>query len=493
MIKSDKGRVLAALYVEKGRAGKWIFSKCTVGVLVTPLRFPSALFNKITVAAFLPWRGSFHRKACKDRASTPPALSVQKHQNLFSSFGPGMKRVSGYKPPLAARPSPIYSWFEIIKRLLISIISMSCFELTCESKSSLARTGVLSTVHNKLETPFFMPVATKGAVKFVSHPQLNEMNVDCLISNAFINYLKPGLEHIKKAGGLHNFFGWDKSLFTDSGGFQLLSEDFVDHVTDKGVFFRNPFDKSIHLITPENAVQIQNSLGSDVAMCLDHVLHFGKSRLDYFDAMVRTTEWALRCKEAHKNPNQLLFGITQGGTFLDLRKKSTIALEAMDFDGLAFGGLCIGEDPKTMYDVTEFSKKFVSKEKPIYLMGVGSPLEILNLVERGVDIFDSAYPTRMARHGKIFTHTGCVQINRSKYKEDFSSLDSECDCFVCKSHSKSYLHHLFKTYEQNGLMLLSYHNTFFIANLIKEIRAAIKENNFEKFKKEFEFNYKNKK
>ena len=367
---------------------------------------------------------------------------------------------------------------------------MSCFEITKESSKSLARTGLLHTAYADLETPFFMPVATKGAVKFVSHKQLEEMKVDCLISNAFINYLNPGLDLIKSAGGIHKFFGWKKSLFTDSGGFQLLSEDFVDHVNDKGVYFRNPFDKSVHLITPERAIEIENTLGSDVAMCLDHVLHFGKTRLDYFDAMVRTAKWAKRCKESHKNPNQLLFGITQGGTFPDLRKKSTVALEAMDFDGLAFGGLCIGEDPKTLFDVTEFSKKFVSKNRPIYLMGVGSPLEILNLVERGVDIFDSAYPTRMARHGKIFTHKGCVQINRSKHKLDFSPLDSECDCFVCKSHSKAYLHHLFKTYEQNGLMLLSYHNTFFIADLIQKIRTSIKENNFESFKKDFEKKYK---
>jgi len=367
---------------------------------------------------------------------------------------------------------------------------MSCFELTHESASSLARTGILHTAHGDLETPFFMPVATKGAVKFVEHPNLYKMKIDCLITNAFINYLKPGLSIIEKAGGLHKFFGWEKSLFTDSGGFQLLSEDFVDHVTNNGVHFRNPFDKSIHLITPEQATHIQNTLGSDVAMCLDHVLHFGKNRLDYFDAMVRTTEWALRCKESHKNKNQLLFGITQGGTFLDLRKKSTLALEAMGFDGLAIGGLCIGEDPNTMHNITEYSKRFIAKERPIYLMGVGSPLEILNLVERGVDIFDSAYPTRMARHGRIFTHKGPLLIQRSIHKESFASLDPECDCFVCKNHTRAYLHHLFKTYEQNGLMLLSYHNTYFIAKLMQEIRVAIKENNFEKFKKAFEQKYK---
>jgi queuine tRNA-ribosyltransferase len=189
----------------------------------------------------------------------------------------------------------------------------------------------------------------------------------------------------------------------------------------------------------------------------------------------------------------LLFGITQGGTFPDLRKKSTLALEKIGFDGLAFGGLCIGENPEEMYKITKYSKKFVAKNRPIYLMGVGSPLEILELFSLGVDIFDSAYPTRMARHGRIFTSTGIVEIDFSKYKQDFSPLDKNCDCFVCKNHSRAYLHHLFKTYEQNGLMLLSYHNTFFIANLMKNIRASLKEGTFEKFKKEFEKNYKSKK
>jgi queuine tRNA-ribosyltransferase len=237
-------------------------------------------------------------------------------------------------------------------------------------------------------------------------------------------------------------------------------------------------------------------LGSDVAMCLDHVVHFGKNKLDYFDAMVRTVEWAQRCKKAHDsnqnkmNSGQLLFGITQGGTFSDLRQKCTKVLEAMDFDGLAFGGLCIGECPNKMYSLASFSKKFVSPSRPIYLMGVGSPLELLNLVERGVDIFDSAYPTRMARHGLIFTSTGQIKIDKSLYKEDFSPLDSGCDCFVCRNHSRAYLHHLFKTYEQNGHLLLSFHNLYFIAKLMCQIRVSIKENNFEKFKKEFEEKYK---
>jgi queuine tRNA-ribosyltransferase len=372
---------------------------------------------------------------------------------------------------------------------------MSCFEVKTKSVKSNARTGFLQTPHAKLETPFFMPVATKGAMKFVTHKEASEMGINCMISNAFINYLKPGLPLIEKAGGLHKFMAWEKGLFTDSGGFQLILEHFVHKVTDQGVYFRNPFDKSIELVSPEKAIHIQNALGSDVAMCLDHQPVFGKSRANYLDSLIRTIEWAERCKKAHDTnenkttKNQLLFGITQGGIHVDLRVKAAQAMDLIGFDGIALGGFGIGEAQTDMYSVIAASKKVIPETKPVYVMGIGSPLELLGAISNGADIFDSAYPTRMARHGKIFTHKGCVQINRGRYREDLSSLDSKCDCYVCKTHSKAYLHHLFKTYEQNGLMLLSYHNTYFIANLIKNIRASINEGAFEKFKMDFEKQY----
>ncbi|MCX6803577.1 MAG: tRNA guanosine(34) transglycosylase Tgt [Candidatus Diapherotrites archaeon] len=376
---------------------------------------------------------------------------------------------------------------------------MSCFELISESNSSSARVGFLRIAHGKIQTPFFMPVATKGAVKFVTHKELqNEMNVECLISNAFINYLKPGLGTISAAGGLHKFMSWDKSLFTDSGGFQLILDHFVHKISDKGVSFRNPFDKSIELISPEKAVHIQNSLGSDVAMCLDHQPAFGKTRADYLDSLIRTIGWAQECKKAHDsnenkiNPSQLLFGITQGGTHADLRVKAAHAMCEIGFDGIALGGFGIGEAQSDLYNIISASKKVILKEKPVYVMGIGSPIELLNAISNGADIFDSVYPTRMARHGLIFTHKGQFKIDKSVHKNSFAPLDPACSCFVCKNHSRAYLHHLFKTHEQNGLMLLSYHNTFFITNLLKEIRVAIRENTFEKFKKEFELSYKSK-
>jgi queuine tRNA-ribosyltransferase len=371
----------------------------------------------------------------------------------------------------------------------------SCFEIKYSSSKSKARSGILHTAHSDVATPFFMPVATKGAVKYVTHPELKEMEVDCVISNAFINYLKPGLSLIEKAGGLHKFMSWDKALFTDSGGFQLILDHFVHKVTDKGVYFKNPFDKSIELVTPTKAIHIQNSLGSDVAMCLDHQPLFGKSRADYLDSAIRTIEWAQECKKAHEenknktNKDQLLFAIAQGGVHKDIRCKCALALHKVGFDAVALGGFGIGEAQIDMYSIISEVKKVLPIDNPTYIMGIGSPIEILNAVNNGADMFDSAYPTRMARHGLIFTHKGQIKIDRAIHKESFVSLDSACDCFVCKNHTRAYLHHLFKTYEQNGLMLLSYHNTYFMTNLLKEIRLAIKENRFEKYKSDFEKNY----
>ncbi len=372
---------------------------------------------------------------------------------------------------------------------------MSCFEITSKD-SSLARTGFLNTAHGKVASPFFMPVATKGAVKFVSHPQLKEMNVECLISNAFINYLKPGLSLIEQAGGLHKFMSWDKSLFTDSGGFQLILDHFSPKVTEKGVTLTNPFDKSRELISPEKSTLIQNSLGSDVAMCLDHQPLFGKSRANYLDSAIRTIEWAQRCKKTHDenqnktNKHQLLFAIAQGGIHKDIRQKCALALHKLDFDAVALGGFGIGEAQVDMYSIIRSVKEVLPENNFTYVMGIGSPLELLNAVACGADCFDSAYPTRMARHGKVFTHSGPIEIDQANNRKSFAPLDSECNCFVCKNYSRAYLSHLFRTHEQNGPMLLSYHNTFFIINLMKNIRSAIKENNFSNFKKEFENKYK---
>ena len=258
---------------------------------------------------------------------------------------------------------------------------------------------------------------------------------------------------------------------------------------------KNPFDKSRELITPEKAIEIQNILGSDVAMVLDHQPVFGKSRNDYLDSAIRTIEWAERCKNFHdnnknkRNKGQLLFAIAQGGNHSDIRQKCALALTKIGFDGVALGGFGIGEAQEEMCRIIKDVKKVLPENNPTYIMGIGSPIEILNAVANGADCFDSAYPTKMARHGKIFTSSGPIEISSSKNKNSFTPLDEECDCFVCKEYSRAYLHHLFKTYEQNAHILLSYHNIYFMGNLIKNIRVSINENKFDNFKKSFEKKY----
>jgi queuine tRNA-ribosyltransferase len=366
-----------------------------------------------------------------------------------------------------------------------------------KNKDNNARVGVLNLAHAKVKTPFFMPVATKGALKNIKHSEVKNLGIECIISNAFINYLKPGLSLIKEAKGLHNFMSWEKGLFTDSGGFQLILDDFVDKITDKGVYFRNPFDKSIELITPKKAIEIQNILGSDVAMCLDHQPKFGQERSDYLDSCIRTIEWAKECKSAHINnknkttKNQLIFGITQGGIHTDLRVKTALALEQIGFDGIALGGFGIGEAQVQMKKVLKETKKVLPENRPIYVMGIGSPLEILAAIKEGADMFDSVYPMRMARHGLLLTRKGKLKIERGKYKNDFSKVDEKCSCELCKNHSKAFLHHLFKTHEQNAHVLASLHNLTFINDLIKDSRIAIEKKEFKKFKRNFEKNYKN--
>ncbi|MBI4044059.1 MAG: tRNA guanosine(34) transglycosylase Tgt [Candidatus Diapherotrites archaeon] len=359
------------------------------------------------------------------------------------------------------------------------------FSLKSVDSSSDARNGILSTAHFEVETPFFMPVATKGAVKYVSNGELYGMGTQCMISNAFLFSMRPGLNVVKKARGIHRFINWNRGLFTDSGGFQVLDDGFLVRITEKGVLFNNPFDQRNELLSPEEAIRIQNDLGSDVAMCLDDVPKFGHSKEYFARSLKRTLEWAARCKKAHANEKQLLFGITQGGTFKDLRVHAAQTLSALDVDGIALGGLCIGESKKAMHAMVESSKKHIPEEKPVYLMGVGSPEDILEAVSLGVDCFDSAFPTRIARHGSVFTARGRIDLGKALYAKDLSPLDSACTCFVCKDFSRSFLSHLFKTKEETGLRYLSYHNLFFLQHFMANLRTALREGEFARFKKGF--------
>lgn len=350
-----------------------------------------------------------------------------------------------------------------------------------------ARTGILETSHGKVETPSFMAVATKGAAKLITTDELEEMGSQSVISNAFMLYLKPGLKVIGKHGGLHKFMDWNRTIFTDSGGFQVLSLENGFHVKThgKGIEFRSPFDGTKHVLTPKKVMEIQNNLNSDVAMGLDHMPLYGCTKDEAIESLKNTHRWMEECKKLHKNRRQLLFGISQGSIYPDLRKLSVKFIDNLDFDGIAFGGLAIGEPKEDMYRMIEISSKNCSKEKPRYVMGVGSPEDILKCASMGVDTFDSVWPTRNARHGHIFTHGGPINIENSSFREDCSALDKDCGCKVCRKHTKSYIHHLFRTKEPLGLRLASYHNLFFIQDMLKNTRKAIENSRFDSFKRDF--------
>jgi queuine tRNA-ribosyltransferase len=354
-----------------------------------------------------------------------------------------------------------------------------------------AKAGILKTVHGKVQTPFFMPVATKATVKYIDHNQLCQTNTNAIIANAFLLYLNPGVKAITKIGGLHKFMNFNKTIFTDSGGFQILSPDFLMDKSDKGVYFRSPFDGKRHLFTPESSINIQEKLGADIIMAFDDVPNYSKDYNSIAQAVRRTTRWAERCKKAHKNKKQLLFGITQGGIFGDLREKSTREINKLDFDGIAIGGLSIGEPKKQMYSVIKQSIALINKEKPVYLMGVGSPEDLVELVSHGVDIFDSCFPTQNARHNTIFTRKGKVKINKRKYSKDSKPLDANCDCHVCKNLSRAYIHHLVRVKEPSALIYTTFHNIYFIQRLMREMRESILHNEFKNFRKRFKKDFKN--
>jgi len=359
------------------------------------------------------------------------------------------------------------------------------FEITSEDKA--ARTGILKTAHGKIKTPFFMPVATKGAVKFIDFQELTTIGAECIISNSLLLHLKPGLDVIKKAGGLHKFYNWKHGIFTDSGGFQSLDDFFLQNTNQKGADFRSPFDGKTQLITPEKAMDIQLALGSDVAMCLDDVPRFNDTLQVTRSKTLRTHTWAKICKEYHdqKKDGQLLFGIAQGGMSKELRKKSIQFITGLDFEGIAIGGLAIGEPIKTMYDMLRASVPHIPKEKPRYLMGVGSPEDLLECISLGVDCFDSTFPTQNARHSTLLTWKGKLRLDRKEFSDDFRAVDQDCDCLACKNYSRAYIQHQLRANEAVGKKLATYHNLYFVQRLMEKCREAIRENKFEKFRKEF--------
>jgi queuine tRNA-ribosyltransferase len=360
-----------------------------------------------------------------------------------------------------------------------------------------ARTGELKTAHGVAKTPFFMPVATKLTVKHVTPMELEGMGCQSVITNAYVNYLKPGLDLIKKAGGVHKLMRFGKCMFSDSGGFQMLNKSFLKEISDKGAKFADPFSNRTHVMSPENIIQVERELGSDVAMCLDHVPSVTDSPADWAEATRRTHVWAERCKKYHDahdqkdyyGNRQLLFGIAQGGLSKELREKSAKFIDSLGFDGLAVGGLCIGETREAMFKALQWQIPHLSAEKPRYMMGVGSPEDIIEAVSNGVDCFDSIYPTQNARHCHVFTRSGTIKLDKGKYKEDMGPLDPDCDCYVCKNFTRAYLHHLSRSFEWTHHRYLSYHNVYWVIKFMERIRGAIDKGEFNGFKKEFDSNY----
>lgn len=347
----------------------------------------------------------------------------------------------------------------------------------------------METQHGLVETPVFMPVATQGSVKSLTPAEVRDLGAQIVLANAYHLYLQPGVEVVKGLGGLHKFTGWDGPILTDSGGFQAFSLGSLRKVGDEGVLFRSHIDGSEHYFTPEAATLHQEILGADIIMCLDHCIAYGETRDAVTGALERTHRWAMRCKEAHGQSDasswQALFGIVQGGVFPELRSESAEYITSLDFDGYAVGGLAVGEDKGSMYEVTDQVAGHLPEDKPRYLMGVGSPEDLLECVSRGIDMFDCALPTRVARNGAIFTREGRVDITNRRFKEVGGPVEDGCDCYTCGLFSTGFLHHLFKSKELLGLRLASIHNLRFVIRLMESSRKAIIEDSFESFKNGF--------
>jgi len=360
------------------------------------------------------------------------------------------------------------------------------FQLIKECKQSGARLGLLQTPHGIIETPVFMPVGTQATVKAMTPGELKEIDAQIILSNTYHLYLRPGHELIDKAGGLHKFMNWDRPILTDSGGFQVFSLGSLRKISEKGVEFRSHIDGSKHFISPEKAIEIENALGPDIIMAFDECAPYPADYEYVKNSLERTTRWAKRCKDAHSKPDkQGLFGIIQGGMYRDLRIQSAKEITELDFPGYAIGGLSVGEPKDLMYEVLEYTTPQMPSDKPRYLMGVGSPDCLIEGVIRGVDMFDCVLPTRIARNGTAMTSVGKIVIKNAKYFSDFEALDPNCDCYTCKNYSRAYLRHLYKAEEILSARLVTYHNLFFLINLMKEVRKAIMEDRLLDFRKTF--------
>lgn len=364
------------------------------------------------------------------------------------------------------------------------------FELIKTAKDSKARLGKIVTDHGEIETPIFMPVGTRATVKTMTSEELKQLNAQIILSNTYHLFLRPGTEIIEKAGGLHKFMHWDRPILTDSGGFQVFSLADNRKITEEGVEFRSHIDGSKQFLSPEKSIHIQNILGSDIIMAFDECAPYPSSYEYIQHSMERTLRWAKRCKDYHTNgDHQALFGIIQGGMYKDLREISARETVEIAFPGYAVGGLSVGEPLELMNEILDHTTNFMPKDKPRYLMGVGTPDYLFEAVERGIDMADCVLPTRIGRNGTAMTSQGRVVIRNAKYKEDFSPLDPNCGCYVCKNYSRAYIRHLFNVDEVLGMRLATLHNISFLLQLMEKIRDSIRGDYFLEFKKDFYHQY----
>ena len=361
------------------------------------------------------------------------------------------------------------------------------YELLNKEKNTKARNGLLHTNYGTYETPMFMPVGTQATVKTLAPEELKEMNSAVILSNTYHLWLRPGEDIVDKAGGLHKFMNYDGPILTDSGGFQVfsLAKNKKKDITEEGVHFKSHIDGSKLFLTPEISIGVQNKLDSDIAMSFDECIPY-PATYEYAKASTeRTLRWAKRGKDVFNNERQSLFGIVQGGEFEDLRKYSAIETVKMNFDGYSIGGTSVGEGKDVMYKMIDYAIEYLPTDKPRYLMGVGDPIDIIEGVIRGIDMFDCVLPTRIARHGNAFTRDGKINIKNAKFKEDFTPIEKNCDCYACKHYTKAYIRHLIVANETFGQRLLSIHNIRFLTKLTEDLRIAIKEDNILDYKDKF--------
>jgi queuine tRNA-ribosyltransferase len=376
----------------------------------------------------------------------------------------------------------------IIQSRIIGIQEKEMFHFDVIKKdlTTGARLGRMTTSHGVVQTPVFMPVGTQGTVKSMLPEEIKNCGAEIILSNTYHLYLRPGHETIEKLGGLHRFMNWPYPILTDSGGFQVYSLGTLREILPDGVLFRSHIDGSKHFLTPQKAVAIQEALGADIMMCLDECTPYPATAAQTEKSLNLTAAWADSCKKARTNDEQALFGIIQGGSYLDLRRQSLEKTLPIDFDGYALGGVSVGEPKEIMYQVTDTLTPLLPEDKPRYLMGVGTPGDIIFGVSRGIDMFDCVIPTRCARHGLLFTNAENVVIKNARWREDNHPIDETCDCYTCRNYSRAYLRHLYFAGEILAMVLNTIHNVRYYMRLMENIRTAISENRFEKFQNDFQ-------